>query len=101
MKFSELSKPKIHKLPTNYNKLSQTERRQVREQYIKKQDGYCYFCKHKLNESPKTNFSLDTRLFPKGFLENPVHLHHDHNTGLTIGVVHTHCNGVLWQYYGE
>lgn len=31
----------------------------------------------------------------------PVHLHHDHKTGLTIGAVHAKCNAVLWQYYGE
>lgn len=100
MKFSELTN-KVHKLPINYNKLSQPERRQVREQYIKEQNGFCYFCKHELNKKPKTNFSLNMTLFPKGFLENPVHLHHNHETGLTIGAVHAYCNGVLWQYYDE
>jgi len=44
---------------------------------------------------------IDWDLFPPGFLKNPVHLHHNHDTGMTIGAVHAYCNAVLWQYYGE
>jgi hypothetical protein len=41
------------------------------------------------------------RLFPKGFLNAPVHLHHSHVTNMTLGAVHGYCNGYLWQYLGE
>jgi hypothetical protein len=40
-------------------------------------------------------------LFPKNFLKWPVHLHHSHDTGMTIGAVHSYCNAVLWQYHNE
>ncbi|AGI61771.1 hypothetical protein VCO139_0016 [Vibrio phage VCO139] len=41
------------------------------------------------------------KLFPKNMFQYPIHLHHDHNTGMTIGAVHARCNAVLWEYYGE
>jgi hypothetical protein len=40
-------------------------------------------------------------LFPKSFFKYPVHLHHCHKTGLTLGAVHHYCNAYLWQYLGE
>jgi len=40
-------------------------------------------------------------LFPVGFFKNPHHLHHNHETGMTIGTVHAYCNAVLWEYHGE
>ena len=101
MKFLDAKSPKVHKLPANYDKLTYAERREIRLQYIKEQGGYCYYCKTKLDKDPPKYYNLDTSLFPEGFLENPVHLHHDHGTGLTIGAVHAYCNGVLWQYHGE
>lgn len=93
-----------HLLPAHYKLLSQRERAQVRQQYIKLQDGFCWFCKDKLDGPANAGIrskKLNMRLFPKGFLDNPIHLHHDHNTGLTIGAVHAYCNGYLWQYLGE
>ena len=45
--------------------------------------------------------SVNKKCFPPAFFDNPVHLHHNHSTGLTIGAVHCYCNAVLWQYYGE
>lgn len=45
--------------------------------------------------------TVNMKLFPPNFFKHPVHLHHDHQTGMTIGAVHNHCNAVLWQYYGE
>lgn len=92
---------KPYKLPAYYDKLNQGERREVREQYVKQQGGYCYHCKVELTRKPNMNYNLDMDLFPPGFLDNPIHLHHCHNTGLTIGAVHAYCNGVLWQYFGE
>lgn len=91
-------------LPVNYNNLSQAERRIVRERYISLQNGNCSFCGEPLNGPPRSDISamkLHMKFFPIGFLKAPVHLHHDHHTGMTIGAVHGYCNGVLWQYYGE
>jgi hypothetical protein len=91
-------------LPLNYNKLSQIERRTCRELYVVRQFGRCYHCKERLNAEPHIdilNKHVDLSLFPKGFLNNPVHLHHNHKTGMTIGAVHARCNAVLWQYHGE
>ena len=93
--------PKKRKLPVNYEKLTWQERREVREQYVKEQKGICYYCKSELSRQPTKYYNLDMSLFPKNFLSNPIHLHHDHGTGLTIGAVHAYCNGVLWQYHGE
>lgn len=101
MKFSETRKVKVWKLPVNYEKLTGAERREIRNQYVREQKNYCPFCKQELSRKPVTNYSLDLGLFPKGFLDNPIHLHHDHNTGLTLGAYHAYCNGVLWQYFGE
>jgi hypothetical protein len=46
-------------------------------------------------------YPIDRELFPPGFFNYPVHLHHSHNSGLTIGAVHSYCNAVLWHYHGE
>jgi len=93
-----------YNLPVYYDNLPRHEKRLVREQYIKEQKGKCYHCGSDLSGEPSKKVAskkLNMKLFPKGFLNYPVHLHHDHNTGLTIGAVHAHCNGVLWQYHGE
>lgn len=92
------------RLPVNYDELDRYERRLVRLEYIKRQKNNCQFCKMPLDEVPCNEVQgarIDRRLFPEGFFENPVHLHHDHHTGLTIGAVHARCNAYLWQYKGE
>lgn len=92
------------KLPIDYTSAHWTERKQAREEYIKIQKGLCHFCGESLSASPRKDIeekSINWRLFPKNFMQWPVHLHHDHTTGLTIGAVHAKCNAVLWQYYGE
>jgi len=91
-------------LPVNYEKISQQERRRVREEYIKRQNGLCYHCGKPLDDKPCESVrkkSINKALFPPHFLKHPVHLHHDHITGMTIGAIHSRCNAVLWQYYGE
>ena len=90
------------KLPVEYDKLSRKERRAVREEYVKIQKGLCFWCQCDLKEGPpehilKKPINLD--LFPKGFLDYPIHLQHDHVTGLTEGAVHAYCNAVMWQYH--
>lgn len=48
-----------------------------------------------------TSKPINWKLFPKEFLKNPIHLHHSHDTDMTLGAVHAYCNAVLWQYHGE
>jgi len=91
--------------PQDYTKLSQVERRLLRYEYAKAQGGKCYHCGKLLNYNPTQGFMTDHpinwSLFPKGFLDYPVHLHHNHETGLTIGAVHAYCNAILFQHHGE
>jgi hypothetical protein len=91
-------------LPINYDKSHWSIRRKAREQYIKQQEGKCCHCGEDLKKDPPENIMkkrINRRIFPKNFFKWPVHLHHDHNTGMTIGAIHSHCNAVLWQYHGE
>lgn len=92
------------KLPVNYSKLHWSERRKVREEYVKQQGGVCQCCKVSLQGPPPRGIlekPIDWDLFPKGFQDHPIHLHHDHSTGMTIGAVHARCNAYLWVYHGE
>lgn len=91
-------------LPVDYTQLTPSERRSVREQYIRNQKDLCWFCKSNLHaDSPKkiTNKPINWALFPDNFTRYPIHLQHDHETGLTEGAVHAYCNAVLWQYEGK
>lgn len=88
-------------LPVDYTKLNWVERKQVREQYIKEQNGKCYYCGYDLDNSPPkhiTDKKINWNLFPKDFLKYPIHLQHNHVTGMTEGAVHSYCNAVMWQY---
>ena len=92
------------KLPTRYSELTSYQKRLVREEYIKRQDGNCMYCRQPLSGPPSDyaqGRELNLTLFPANFLDHPVHLQHDHFTGMTEGAVHAHCNGVLWQYHGR
>ena len=92
------------KLPVIYKDIPEDERYLVREAYIELQKGRCCYCEERLDRDPMKKVMetwVDTGLFPKGFFDHPIHLHHDHKTGLTIGAVHSRCNAVLWQYDGE
>ena len=91
-------------LPTNYKKLAIYEVKQVRNEYIKLQNGLCYYCKKPLTDIVNYNTTgkkITIKLFPKNFFKYPIHLHHDHNTDMTIGAVHNYCNAILWEYHGE
>jgi len=90
--------------PIKYSQISQIERRRIRLQYIEEQNGRCWHCQEDLNGLPPKeiqDMEINLSLFPKGFLQNPIHLHHCHETDFTIGAVHARCNAVLWQYYGK
>ena len=92
------------KLPIDYTTLNYKDKKVVRQLYIEKQKGKCYHCGCLLSGPPSkevTTLPINNALFPKGFFDYPVHLHHNHETGLTIGAVHCECNAVLWQYNGE
>lgn len=91
-------------LPINYNSISWRERRRAREWYVKVQNGKCHHCGSLLSGEPDEQIremKIDSSLFPEHFFKYPIHLHHDHSTGMTIGAVHNACNAVLWQYYSE
>jgi len=91
-------------LPAKYSNLTSMQRKQVREEYMRLQKGKCYHCEgHLLLQPPGEirNKDINWTLFPPNFLKWPHHLHHSHDTDLTLGVVHAYCNAVLWQYHGE
>lgn len=91
-------------LPIDYTKLNPRQRVEVRKQYIKLQKNKCTYCGGNLNEIPNIDidrFPIDLTLFPPNFLGHPIHLHHNHDTNMTEGAVHSYCNAVLWQYEGK
>ena len=93
-----------YNLPVEYDSLQWFERKAVREQYIAEQGNLCWYCGHNLDEEPPEeirNKWIYWRNFPENFLKSPIHLQHDHDTGLTEGAVHAYCNAVLWQYEGR
>jgi len=100
-----LSNPDSHfqvALPAMYNELDKYQRKAVREQYIKLQHHECLFCGGSLYQnSPQElqELPIDWSLFPEGFLKYPIHLQHNHTTGLTEGAVHAFCNAFMWHYY--
>lgn len=92
------------KLPIMYHDADWQTRRDARNEYIKLQDGKCWHCSAPLSKgAPEsiTSKRINWKLFPPNFLRWPVHLHHSHETGLTIGAVHAYCNAYLWQYEGQ
>lgn len=92
------------KLPVNYENLNWQERKQCREIYTSKQKYLCWFCGQHLYHDPPDFIlrkKINKKAFPPNFFKWPIHLHHSHKTGLTIGAVHNYCNAVLWQYHGE
>jgi len=94
----------MYKLPTDYTKLRPNQRREVRMQYVEEQKGMCYYCGCSLNEhAPQQvrDIKITWKLFPKNFLQHPIHLQHNHDTGMTEGAVHNYCNAVMWEYEGR
>jgi hypothetical protein len=89
-------------LPAMYTELNAVQKRMVRDYYADQQNGMCLFCDSALNAQPPAEIKklkINWKLFPPGFTRYPVHLQHDHTTGLTEGAVHSYCNAVMWQYY--
>lgn len=97
-------KTKKYNLPVNYNELERHQRTAVRKQYIKEQNNLCQYCKRSLDGQPDDLIyqkGIRWDLFPDNFQDYPIHLHHNHETGMTIGAVHMKCNAYLWQYKGK
>lgn len=92
-------------LPAVYEDLGWKQRREVRENYVDLQKGLCYHCGYSLSEKPPPKHISEKRitpsLYPPNFFKYPVHLHHSHKIGLTLGAVHNYCNAILWEYYDE
>jgi hypothetical protein len=91
-------------LPKKYSELTPLQKKDVREEYIKLQNNKCMFCNEKFTNQPPDgikSLKIDWSLFPPGFLKNPIHLQHNHDTDLTEGAVHAYCNAVMWQYEGR
>lgn len=91
-------------LPTKYDDLHWSEKKLVREEYIRMQSGKCWYCGQPLDGPPNELVDtawIDKTLFPENFFEFPVHLHHNHHTGFTLGAVHNKCNAFMWQYHGQ
>jgi len=91
-------------LPVDYRSLTWRERIAVREQYVREQDGWCFYCGKFLYEDPPSEIDdayIDWSKFPRNFLEYPVHLQHNHSSGMTEGAVHAYCNAYMWMYEGQ
>ena len=91
-------------LTAMYDQLEWWERRDLRNKYVKHQCNLCYYCGGSLSNQPPNNITqmkINWSLFPPNFLKHPIHLQHNHETGLTEGAVHAYCNAVMWQYEGR
>jgi hypothetical protein len=89
-------------LPVIYASITSRVRKLVREEYARRQGGNCALCGESLTERASEavmSKRINARLFPPNFFKWPVHLHHCHVTGLTVGAIHCRCNAVLWQYH--
>ena len=85
-------------LPTKYSSLSGERLSAVKEAYICLQRERCWLCGNNLYELSK--YLVDNpKLMPLCGNElaerYPLHLHHDHDTGLTLGVTHAECNIII------
>ena len=91
-------------LPVNYDIIIPRERRMVREEYVRVQEGKCYYCGGILSSPPPKriiSMRINRNLSPVNFFDWPIHPHHDHNTKMTVGAVHCYCNAVMWMYEGK
>ena len=93
--------------PQRYRDLNTNQRRKLRDEYVEHFRGRCLYCGLKLDGKPSriVRDSVDEIEWDdlpggkEGFLSNPIHLHHDHGTGLTLGPVHALCNAHSWHFY--
>jgi hypothetical protein len=94
----------MYNLPVEYHQLEWWEKKEVRNQYVKEQGNLCFYCNLPLSGPPSNKVQkawINKKRFPKQMFKHPVHLDHDHFTGLTRGAVHAKCNAFMWQYEGR
>lgn len=92
------------KLPTDYTKLHHTERKSVRDEYVRIQNWLCMYCGESLDVQPPSRVTdkiIKWKYFPENFLKYPVHLQHNHTSWMTEWAVHAYCNAVMWQYHNK
>ena len=102
--------PTYHDLPINYTTSNSYTRRKVRLQYIALQRNKCCYCGHPFSNEQPTDMVDRIRPYYKALLAvafqpldspierlftHPIHLHHSHSNGETIGAVHAVCNYIL------
>ncbi len=83
------------------------KKRELRDEYTRSFGGRCLYCFEKLDDEPNSfvrdsadDIEWDDSPGRKeGFLKNPIHLHHDHETGLTLASIHALCNAHSWHFY--
>lgn len=93
--------------PQRYRDLNISQKQELRDQYVDYFRGRCVYCDRQLDDEPhkfvcQSADEIEWDALPggkEGFLKNPVHLHHDHETGLTLGPVHAQCNAHSWHFY--
>lgn len=96
--------PVCPELPALYDRITPQQRALAREEYEHRQGGLCPFCLQPLAADPPPviqRLPLNQKLWGPAFMRHPIHLHHDHRTGLTIGAYHARCNAVLAAYFQE
>lgn len=82
-------------LPTKYSSLSGERLSAVKDAYICLQRERCWLCGDNLYELPKyivDNPNYMGLCYNQLAEQTPLHLHHNHDTGLTLGVAHAECN---------
>jgi len=82
-------------LPIKYSSLSGERLSAVKEAYTCLQRERCWLCGNNLWDLPKyivENPKLMGLCGNQLAEHSPLHLHHDHDTGLTLGVTHAECN---------
>lgn len=93
--------------PQRYRDLNANQHRKLRDEYVEYFRGRCLYCDGQLDDEPhefvrQSADEIEWDNLPgskEGFLKNPVHLHHDHETGLTLGPIHALCNAHSWHFY--
>lgn len=93
--------------PQRYRDLNTNQRRNLREKYVDRFGGRCLYCGTQLDDEPhkfvrKSADDIEWDNMPGGkeaFLSNPIHLHHDQVTGLTLAPIHALCNAHSWAFY--
>lgn len=95
------------KFPQRYRDLNSYQRRRLRDEYVEFANGRCLYCGALLESEPdefvrQSAEEIDWDNLPggkEGFLRNPIHLHHDQRTGLTLAAVHALCNAHSWHFH--